>query len=102
VSVHDYLRRLRLADVMRLVADGDHNVRSGLYASGWRSPKSLYAAAVAVAGLPFDQLCALPREEWERRLACHCARTDIGVPAAGAVSRERSELSQIALPSAVA
>jgi AraC-like DNA-binding protein len=74
ICPREYVQRLRLADVMRLLADGNHNVRSALYAAGWRSAKSLYAAAVTITGLPFDRLRALPRDEWERRLALPNAR----------------------------
>jgi AraC-like DNA-binding protein len=69
VSVHAYLQRARLADVMRLLSTGPHNVRSALYAAGWRSAKSLYEASLCVAGMPLADLRALDREDWERRLA---------------------------------
>jgi AraC-like DNA-binding protein len=92
VSVHEYLQRLRLADVMRLLADGDHNARSALYASGWRSGKSLYAAAVAVTGMSFDRLRALPRGDWERRVAAPHPRA-VSVPN-GAVDERATQWSE--------
>jgi hypothetical protein len=102
VSVHDCVRRLRLADVVRLLADGDHNVRSALYTSGWRSPKSLYAAAVAVTGLPFDRLFALPRDEWERRLAFPRLRTNIDAAGVMPTAGRRARRNQARLSTAVA
>jgi AraC-like DNA-binding protein len=74
LSPHEYLQRVRLADAMRMLADGGHNVRSALYASGWRSAKSPYQAAVAVTGMTLEQLRALPRDEWERRISIPGAR----------------------------
>jgi methylphosphotriester-DNA--protein-cysteine methyltransferase len=74
MSLHEYLQRVRLADVMRMLADGGHNVRSALYAVGWRSAKSLYQAAVAITGMTLEQLRALPREECERRISIPTAR----------------------------
>lgn len=72
MSVHDYVQRVRLLHVMRLLADGRHNVRSALFTSGWRSAKSVYAASIGVTGVPFDQLRAMPRDEWEFLLAQCC------------------------------
>jgi methylphosphotriester-DNA--protein-cysteine methyltransferase len=62
VSLHEYLHRVRLADATRVQANGGHNVRSALCASGWRSAKSPYQAAVTVTGMTLEQLRALPRD----------------------------------------
>jgi hypothetical protein len=39
-----------------------------------RSAKSPYQAAVAITGMTLEQLRALPREEWERRISVPSAR----------------------------
>lgn len=77
LSPREYLQRLRLADVLRLIAESDHTVRSALYVSGWRSAKSLYAAAITITGLPFNRLRTLPRDDWDRRLAVPSASTSL-------------------------
>lgn len=56
LSVRGYLGRARLADAMRLLASGSHDVRSALHTAGWSSPKSLYRAAVEVCGTPLSEL----------------------------------------------
>jgi AraC-like DNA-binding protein len=69
LALHSYVQRTRLADTMRLLVDGSHDVRSALYSAGWSSPKSLYHAAFEVTGISVHELRALPRDEWERRVA---------------------------------
>lgn len=69
LSVHRYHQRARLADTMRLLASGSHDVRSALYAAGWSSPKSLYRAAIDVTGMSLHLLRDLPPDECERRVA---------------------------------
>ena len=76
MSVHRYVQRARLADFMRLFSNGSHNVRSALYAAGWRSSKSVYDASLAVTGMPITELRALGRAEWERRLVLPAYRVE--------------------------
>lgn len=68
VSPHGYLQRARLADAMRLVASGSHDVRSALYTAGWSSPKSLYRTARTVCGKSVHELRTLPGDALEREL----------------------------------
>jgi AraC-like DNA-binding protein len=69
LSVRAYLSRVRLADAMRLLASGSHDVRSALHTAGWSSPKSLYRAAVDVCGTPLHELRRLPPGALDRVLA---------------------------------
>jgi methylphosphotriester-DNA--protein-cysteine methyltransferase len=68
-SVHAYLQHARLADALRLLAGGSHDVRSALYTAGWSSPKSLYRAALDVCGKSLHEVRALPPDRLERVLA---------------------------------
>jgi methylphosphotriester-DNA--protein-cysteine methyltransferase len=77
LSVHTYLQRTRLAETMRLLASGSHNVRSALYTAGWSSPKSLYHAATDVSGMSVHELRALPREALNRTLELPTPRVHI-------------------------
>ncbi len=85
VSVHAYLQRARLADAIRLLSDHSHDVRSALYGAGWRSPKSLYNAAVRVTGQSVAELRHCPHDQRERctalpRRRMH-SRQDVAWPA---------------------
>jgi AraC-like DNA-binding protein len=75
LSPHEYLQRVRLADVMQLLASDQHNTGSAWYTAGWRSSKSLYEASVAVTGMPLGQLRVLEREDVDSRVALPRPRT---------------------------
>ena len=68
VSIHAYLERARLADPIRLLTSGSHNVRSALYTAGWSSPKSLYRAARKACGKSVHELRTLPVDALGRTL----------------------------------